>query len=129
VYRQNTPHRAVLLQQHGSCSYCLRRTTTKSCIMIINIAKTKELVFRRPNPRLTLDLHVITGVERVCEAKLLGVIFKDNLKIDSHVSYVLRILQSAFIFAKTAARPRPFSKQLDIVFQSNAHCICSTCLE
>ena len=53
--------------------------------------KTKELVFRRPNPRLSLDVRVITGVERVCEAKLLGVIFKDNLKFDSHVSYVLRI--------------------------------------
>ena len=49
--------------------------------MIINIAKTKELVFRRPNPRLTLDLHVITGVERVCEAKLLGVIFKDYIRL------------------------------------------------
>ena len=50
---------------------------------------------------------------------MLGVIFKDNLKIDSHVSYVLRIyLQSAFIFAETAARPRPFQQTVRHCFQS-----------
>ena len=86
--------------------------------MIINIAKTKELVFRRPNPRLTLDVHVITGVERVCEAKLLGVIFKDNLKIDSHVSYVLRICSQRLYLLKQLRDQGLSSKQLDIVFQS-----------
>ena len=36
--------------------------------------KAKELVFRRPNPRLTLDVSAVAGVECVREAKLLGVI-------------------------------------------------------
>jgi len=68
--------------------------------MIINMAKTKELVFRSPNPRLTLDVCVITGVERVCEAKLLGLIFKDNLKIDSHISYVLKLCSQRLYLLK-----------------------------
>jgi len=86
--------------------------------MIINMAKTKELVFRRPNPRLTLDACVITGVERVCEAKLLGVIFKNNLKTDSHVSYVLRMCSQRLYLLKQLRDQGLSIKQLDIVFQS-----------
>ena len=41
--------------------------------LIINMAKTKEVVFRPPNPRLTLDVCVITGVERVCELPSSGI--------------------------------------------------------
>jgi len=59
--------------------------------MIINMSKTKELVIRRPNPRVRcyIDLCVIPGVESVREAKLLGAVFKDNLITDCHVSRVL----------------------------------------
>jgi len=35
-------------------------------------------------------MSVVTGVECVCEAKLFGVIFKDNLRADSRISYVLK---------------------------------------
>ena len=59
--------------------------------MIINIAKTKELVFRLPNPRLQLDdLFHVHCIEQVKEAKLLGVIFKGNLRFDLHVNSILK---------------------------------------
>ena len=43
--------------------------------MVINIGKTKEIVFRRPNPRLNIDSYIIPihCIEQVTEAKLLGV--------------------------------------------------------
>ena len=86
--------------------------------MIINMDKTKELVFRRPNPRLTLDVCAVAGVECVREAKLLGVIFKDNLKTDSHVSYVLRTCTQRLYLLKQLRAEGLSCKQLDIVFQS-----------
>jgi len=40
--------------------------------MVINILKTKETVFRRPNPRLCTNPVLISEVQQVTSAKLLG---------------------------------------------------------
>jgi hypothetical protein len=40
--------------------------------MIINVAQTKELVFRQPNPRICIDVAPLFGIEQVKETKLLG---------------------------------------------------------
>ena len=58
--------------------------------MIINIAKTKEIVFHRPNPRLHIDITPVHVIEQVKEAKLLGTIFNDNLRFDSHINCILK---------------------------------------
>jgi hypothetical protein len=42
--------------------------------MTINMAKTKEIVFCRPNPKLYVTLPSLPGIEQISEAKLLGVI-------------------------------------------------------
>ena len=48
--------------------------------MAINLQKTKELVFRRPNPRLVLPVP-LDQIEQVHCAKLLGIYLSDcNLK-------------------------------------------------
>ena len=47
--------------------------------MIINISKTKELVFQRPSLKHFLAPSAVCGIEQVPSAKLLGVIFKNNL--------------------------------------------------
>ena len=49
---------------------------------------------------------------------MLGVIFKDNLKTDSHVSFVLRTCCQCFYLLKQLQDQGQSSKQLDIVFQS-----------
>ena len=41
--------------------------------LTVNMAKTKELVFHRPNPRNCVQPTVIQGIERVICAELLGV--------------------------------------------------------
>jgi len=53
--------------------------------MIINRTKTKELVFRRPDPRLCLPPIPMSGIEHVTCMKLLGVYFSDTLHFDNHV--------------------------------------------
>ena len=57
--------------------------------MIINISKTKELVFQRPSLKHFLAPSAVCGIEQVPSAKLLGVIFKNNLNFDEHVTAVL----------------------------------------
>ena len=41
--------------------------------MILNLRKTKEIVFHRPSARYSLP-SLVTGIEQVVSAKLLGVL-------------------------------------------------------
>lgn len=57
--------------------------------MTINMDKTKEIVFHRPSPKGFLKPLPIVGIAQVLESKLLGVIFNDVLKFDSHVKFIM----------------------------------------
>ena len=57
--------------------------------MVINLHKTKEIVFRRPNPRLCVYSDPLDQVDQVSCAKFLGITFKDNFQFDTHVSSIL----------------------------------------
>jgi len=57
--------------------------------LLLNHLKTKEIVFRRPR---ALHFHMppaLNEIEQLHCVKLLGVLFQDNLKMDSHVQYIL----------------------------------------
>jgi len=58
---------------------------------VINIARTKEIVFKRPNTRLYITRHPITKVQQVSYAKLLGVTLCDTRRIDVHIGEVLKM--------------------------------------
>jgi len=56
--------------------------------MILNLIKTKEIVFHRPDPK---KLHIFPSVESIKlveQAKLLGVILQNNFSVNSHVNCV-----------------------------------------
>ena len=57
--------------------------------LLINMLKTKEMVFHRPNPRLYIEPPAMQNIERVNEFKLLGVYFCSDLRFNSHISKVL----------------------------------------
>jgi len=59
--------------------------------MVINIAKTKEIVFKRPNPRFYITPVPITEVQQVSCAKLLGVTLCDTFRFDVHIGNVLKM--------------------------------------
>ena len=59
--------------------------------MIINILKTKEIVFRRPNSRLCIMPPPLIEIDPVVEIKLLGVIFDGNFNFESHINYIMSI--------------------------------------
>jgi len=48
--------------------------------MVINLQKNKELVFRRPNPRLVVLPVPLNQIEQVHCAKLLGIYLSDTLQ-------------------------------------------------
>jgi hypothetical protein len=95
--------------------------------MIINYSKTKEIVFRRPNPRHSLYPDPLTCIEQVCEAKLLGVVFNNKLRptFETHVQYVLRQcnqrIQRLYLM-KLFRKQGLFFKQLNMVFSGNYCC-------
>ena len=57
--------------------------------LIINSNKTKEVVFRQPRVSCFYLPAAIDDSEQVDCCKLLGVMFQNNCKMDSHVQYIL----------------------------------------
>jgi len=86
--------------------------------MILNINKTKEIVFRRPNPRLSLDPSPLPHIEQVKVAKLLGVVLSERLHFDDHVSTVLKVCsQRMYLLKLLRAQGLPLT-QLNTIFQA-----------
>ena len=58
--------------------------------LLVNMAKTKELVFHRPNGRNYLPPAEMSGIERALCAKLLCVWLQDDRGFRKHIDYILR---------------------------------------
>lgn len=57
--------------------------------LTINLAKTKEIVFRRPRVTCFHMPASIDNIEQLDSVKLLGVLFQANCKVDQHVMHIL----------------------------------------
>ena len=69
--------------------------------LLINIAKTKELVFHWPNARNCLQPAELPGIESVVCATLLDVWLQDDLGFRKHIDYVLHICnQCAYLLSQ-----------------------------
>jgi len=86
--------------------------------MIINASKTKVIVFRRPNPRASIDLLELQATDTIKETKLLGVIFADSFHFDSHVYNILTICSQRFYLMRNLTDQGLSTNQLNIVFDA-----------
>jgi len=69
--------------------------------MCINLLKTVELVFRRPNVSGDILLPTLPDINRVCDAKLLGVYFRHDFNFSKHAEAVVAIcIQRLFLLAQ-----------------------------
>jgi len=59
--------------------------------MLINMSKTKEIVFHRPSIKHFLFPAPISNVAQVSSAKLLGVILQNNLHFDEQITDIIKI--------------------------------------
>ena len=57
--------------------------------LVINQAKTKEIVFSRPRPSYLHIPLAVGNIEQLDSVKLFGIIFNNKLKMDVHVKFVL----------------------------------------
>lgn len=79
--------------------------------MIINLSKTKEIVFRRPNPKLVINPVPLDQVEQVQCAKLLGIFLCYTLNFDAHLANTLKICSQRTYLLKLLrdqGLPRPY---------------------
>ena len=54
--------------------------------------KTKEIIFRRPSPRLCIMPPPWNEIDQVVETKILEVIFHGNFNFKSHINYIMQYL-------------------------------------
>jgi Reverse transcriptase (RNA-dependent DNA polymerase) len=86
--------------------------------MILNLLKTKEIVFHRPDPRMYIPPVPLNDIEQVQSVKLLGVYFSDTLRFDEHVKYILTICGQRLYLLKTLRGQGLSRFHLNTVFQS-----------
>jgi len=84
--------------------------------MIINKAKTKELVFYRFHPIKFNLPDPLDGVARERVAKLLGVIFTGKLSFEDHVDFVLIVCSHRVCLLKLLRSQGLPIRQLHMVF-------------
>ena len=78
--------------------------------LMVNMAKTKETVFHRPNSRNYLPPAELPGIERVIFAKMLGVWLQDDLGFRKHIDYVMHICnQSTYLFTQLKRQGLPIA--------------------
>jgi len=68
--------------------------------MVINILKTKEIVFRRPNPKQCITPVLIGEVQQVTSANLLGITLCDKLCFGVHIGNVLKMCSQRIYLLK-----------------------------
>ena len=88
--------------------------------MVINLHKTKEIVFRHPNPKLFVYPDPLDHVHQVSCAKLLGVTFKDNFQFDAHINNILKLCSQRLYLLKLLPDEGipPQNLNMNIIFDS-----------
>ena len=84
--------------------------------LTVNMAKTKELVFHRPNPTNIVPPTIMQEIERVLCAKLLGVWLQSDLGSRIHVEYVLHICNQRLYLLLQLKKQGPTLAKLQTVF-------------
>ena len=86
--------------------------------MQVNMARTREIVFHRPNARNVLLSSELPGIERVLCAKLLSVWLQANMGVRKHVDYILHICNQRTYFLTEPKRQGLPQTQLESVFNA-----------
>lgn len=85
--------------------------------LCINLNKTKEITFHRPNPHLSLP-PTICCIPRCSEVTFLGVNLSDNFKFSSHITHLLKSCTPVMYLLRCLKRKGLSAANLEIVFQS-----------
>jgi len=84
--------------------------------MVINLAKTKEIIFYNTRARPKSLPPAISTVERVTSVKLLGIYIQDNFKCDIHLKHVMTVSSQRLHILKVLKRQGLSLEMLHNVF-------------
>jgi len=99
--------------------------------LIINSNKTKEVVFRQPRVSCFHLPAAIDDIEQVDCCKLLGVMFQNNCKMDSHVQHILSQCAQRIYLLELLQRegmPRNLLAVVTFVYFVYCYFTCFVCL-
>ena len=84
----------------------------------VNTLKTKEIVFHRPRlPKRTLP-PLISGIERVTVAKILGVFFTSTLSPEQHINHMIAVCNQRLYLLSQLKHQNLSDQALDIIFHA-----------
>jgi hypothetical protein len=86
--------------------------------MIINFAKTKEIVFHRPHPHKFSIVPSFSEIDLVREAKLLGITLSDNLSFEKHVQEILSCCSKRFYLLKNLRDGGMSASKINVIFSA-----------
>lgn len=93
------------------------RQWAESNRLTLNTAKTKEIVFRRPRVKYFHMPPAVDSIEQMDCCKLLGVFFQSNLKMDSHVQYILsQCAQRMYILKLLRSQGMPIAQLSTVAY-------------
>lgn len=86
--------------------------------LIINLTKTKEMVFHRPGPCRFIAPPPLVDIERVATFKLLGVYIASTLSMETHVNYVLSLVNQRLYLINQLRKTGLSAKAREVIFHS-----------
>ena len=86
--------------------------------LTINLCKTNELVFHRPNPRGFIPPPTLNNIERVKFAKLLGVFVMETLGASKQIEYILQLCNQCIYLINQLKKQVLAKKQLLNMFNA-----------
>ena len=86
--------------------------------MLLNLIKTKEMIFHRPNPRLIVFPAELPGIERVNKFKLLGVVFQPDFQFSEYISTLITTCNQRLYLLVQLKRQGLGLAETDMVFKA-----------
>ena len=86
--------------------------------LLLNLLKTKEMVFHRPNPRRIMFPDKLQDIESVSEFKLLGVLFQADFRFNDYISTLVTICNQRLYLLTQLKKQGLKLAETDNVFKS-----------
>lgn len=86
--------------------------------LLLNLLKTKEMVFHRPNPRSMVFPPVLLDIERVESFRLLGIQFHKDLQFSEYFSTLITVCNQRLYLLTQLKKQGLGLSETDIVFKA-----------
>lgn len=86
--------------------------------LLLNLIKTKEMIFHRPNPHQIVFPAELNNIERVYSFRLLGVLFHPDLQFSEHISTIITVCNQRLYLLTQLRKQGLGISETDMVFKA-----------